>query len=425
MSKSRLYKTLFTYGAGEFLNKLIPFLLLPILTHYLTPQEYGYIAIYMAVMSLLLVFISLSLQSTISVFYFKVDEDALRDIVSSSIALSFFSLVIMQTILFAMNTLIESYFNVDVNWLQILSFSVFFQSIGLYYLTFLRMSNNAKYFVVFQIFLTLINASLSLFLVIALEYSWQGRVLGVVIGTMTLGLFALFQLVNKMLFTINSITKKTIIKNIKFSAPLVLHGFSSWIKSSLDKFLLMGYLTASVTGEYTVIYQICSVLLIFFMMLNQMLQPELFKILKDKKDGFEQRLTNYLKLLVIGVIFISFLFYFILPYLYPLIINGRYEYNNNIAAILITAFCLQGLYFVVVNFLYFYEKTLSVGKVSLINGVFHVFLAFLLIPRFGMEGAAWLALLSLLQFTLSICFVVYKNKLFPSQLKKRAKNELY
>lgn len=415
MGKSKLIANILTFGFGEFLNKIIPFLLLPILTNYLTPEEYGYVAIYSAVLSFLLILISLSLHSTISVFYFKANTNDFSSIVSSSIALSFFALIVIQLILFIIQPLIAASFDVDINWLIILAFSAFFQTLGLFYLTILRVQGKLKHYITFQLSLTGVNALLSLLLIIGLGYGWQGRLLGIVVGLTLLGLVALLQLKRNRLALFKNIKRNVIFDNLKFSAPLIVHAISSWIKSSLDKLLLMGYLTVSTTGEYAVMFQICSVLLIFFMMLNQVLQPELFKILKEKKTGYENQLKKIINYLIIGVILISFCFYLILPYIYQLLIDERYIYSNDIALLLISAFCIQGIYFIFVNFLYFAEKTKSIGTISLINGLSHVCLGFWLIPVYGIQGAAWLALLSLTQFTVFIAFVVYKNKLFPHQ----------
>ena len=420
MGNKKLITNILTFGFGEFLNKLIPFILLPILTNYLTPEEYGYVTIYSAALSFLLIIISLSLQANVSVFYFKVDKYKLSKIISSSIAISFIALIIIQVILLASQSLISRYYDLEINWLVILAFTAFFQTIGLFYLTLLRVQGKLKHYIVFQISLTLINAALSLFFVILINYSWQGRLSGISVGIILLGLVALLQLNRNKLASLHSIKKDVIYESLKFSVPLIVHAISSWIKSSLDKILLMGYLTITAAGEYAVMFQMCSVLLIFLMMLNQVLQPELFKVLKEKKTGYESQLKKVIYCLLIGIVFVSYCFYLVLPYIYQLLIDERYVYNNDIALLLISAFCMQGFYLVFVNFLFFAEKTKNIGFISLVNGFCHVLLGFWLIPMYGVKGAAWLAFLSLTQFTFFIIYSVYKNKLLPHQLVKSA-----
>ncbi len=423
MFSKKILSNVLTFGFGELLNKLIPFILLPILTNYLSPEEYGYVAVYTAALAFLLILISLSSHANISVFFFKVDEVSFAKVVTNCVALSFVALTVIEISIYLLRDIINKILIAE--WLGGLAFAAFFQSIGLFYLTILRVKGKIKSYITFQIVLTAINALLSLFLIIILSYGWEGRIWGLIIGIALVGLVALYQLYRYSLLSFSYLSKSAALKNIIFSAPLLVHALSSWVKTSLDKILLMGYLTAGVTGEYAVLYQICSTLLIFYMTLNQVLQPELFRVLKEKKTGYQIRLKQTIKLLVIGIIIVSVIFYQMLPHIYDFMIGEKYKYNGEISLLLVTAFGIQGVYFVFINFLYFNEETKSIGKYSLINGVSHIFIGLWLIPMYGTKGAAWLALLSTTQLTIFTLYTIYRKKLLPQEVINETKNDNY
>jgi O-antigen/teichoic acid export membrane protein len=58
--QSVLFKNTFIYTLLQLVNSGIPFLLLPVLTRYLTPEDYGMIATYNTFVGVLSIFVWLS-----------------------------------------------------------------------------------------------------------------------------------------------------------------------------------------------------------------------------------------------------------------------------------------------------------------------------------------------------------------------------
>ena len=74
----KLLKNSFIYILGDVLNKAVPFFMLPILTRYLTPEDYGIIATFTVLVSFLMVFTGLSIHGSISVNFFKMEKEELK-----------------------------------------------------------------------------------------------------------------------------------------------------------------------------------------------------------------------------------------------------------------------------------------------------------------------------------------------------------
>ena len=58
----KLVRNTFVFSSAEVANKAIPFLLLPVITRYMGPADYGKVAIFIALMNALAVFVGLNSQ---------------------------------------------------------------------------------------------------------------------------------------------------------------------------------------------------------------------------------------------------------------------------------------------------------------------------------------------------------------------------
>ncbi|HFU75316.1 MAG TPA: hypothetical protein ENK66_03635, partial [Arcobacter sp.] len=77
------FKSLSIYTTTAILNSAIPFLLLPILTNYLTVEEYGLLSIIQIFIIFTIPFISINIQSTLQLEYHELDEKQFAVWVSS------------------------------------------------------------------------------------------------------------------------------------------------------------------------------------------------------------------------------------------------------------------------------------------------------------------------------------------------------
>ena len=75
LKQSVLFKNTFIYTLLQLINKGIPFLLLPILTRYLTTNDYGMIATYNTFVGILAIFIGLSMPGAVGVNYFQLKKE--------------------------------------------------------------------------------------------------------------------------------------------------------------------------------------------------------------------------------------------------------------------------------------------------------------------------------------------------------------
>ena len=93
------------YTISNLLNAAVPFLLLPLLTNFLTPAEYGIVAMFQVLMNGLLPFTGFSLDGAISRQYFDRDKTDFSNYVTNSLYVLLVSTGIVAILFIASNML--------------------------------------------------------------------------------------------------------------------------------------------------------------------------------------------------------------------------------------------------------------------------------------------------------------------------------
>ena len=106
MSIASLGKQSLVYGFGHILARLGTFLLLPLLTHSLTPKEYGIISIIYIFIGFAMTFYRYGMDTALMKFY--IDEDYQKSYFSSIFMLQLLTSILLSSLLIIFKTPIES-----------------------------------------------------------------------------------------------------------------------------------------------------------------------------------------------------------------------------------------------------------------------------------------------------------------------------
>lgn len=181
---------------SNILNAVIPFLLLPILTRYLSPSEYGQIAMFQTLLSGIGTFIGLNAVGSANRKFYDSDINAqvLKQFNGSCVQIliisSFISFI---AIIFFKNQLSE-FLSIPISWILV--------SILISALTFIilmrlgqwQIRNQAKWFGVLQVSNSLINMLISLVFIIILNKGAQGRIDAQIFTSVFISIIALYWL---------------------------------------------------------------------------------------------------------------------------------------------------------------------------------------------------------------------------------------
>ncbi len=407
---NKVFRNTLIYILASGFNAAIPFFILPVLTAYLTPQEYGVVATFMVFNSIFLIAIGVEQYNYVSVnFYSKTPED-IRIYVSNIIMVSFLIFVFFLIISISLSSYFLTIGGVSIQWIVLSVIVAFFQFLSQLGLTLWQLKNEAVRYGLYQVLHSLVNYTLSIFLIAHFGLGESGRILGIMLAAVLFGSYSIFYIAKQKLIAWN-FSFKDIKSSLVYSLPLVPHAFAGWINTASDRLILNHYSGVSETGIYAIYYQIAMVISLVASSFNRAFIPYIFKTLTQGGEEGKRKLVRYTYYYFGALLTLSLFLAFATPAILKLLVNEEYHQSERIIYWVIAGFTADGLYFGVINYLFYSKKTAQVSYITFSSCVIHLVASFLLVPKVGMAGAAYSTAISYI-FTFVVAWIV-SNRLFP------------
>jgi O-antigen/teichoic acid export membrane protein len=306
----------------------------------------------------------------------------------------------------------------------LLLFKLNFQLIGLFFcffqifynviLEFYRLEERALEYGMLTATWIITNLLLTLIFCVKLDYGWEGRVFVQLFVSIPFFIYSLFILYKRAYIYFGIPPRAHFKELLNFGVPLIPHNSSVWMRQGLDRYFINFYYGAAVVGSYSLAYNFAGLIMMLGTAFNSSNSVFIYKALREDNDETKSkliRLTLYsiLFFLISTLVAIISIFLFI-KYLAP-------KYNDAIPFII--PLCLMGffqcLYYLFVNYLFYYSKTKGLMLITFGVSLLHVLLAFLLV-KYSSLFLAYIGLFS--TFLICILVVIYSNKIYPFIKKK-------
>lgn len=389
----KLFKDSFVYILGDVLNKAVPFFMLPVLTRYLTPEDYGIISVFTVLVSILAVFTGLSIHGAINANFFKMQKNELKIFIGNCLIILHISTVIVCIVVYLLHPAILERLALEVEWLvvaTVLAFAQFLTTINL--LLWMAEQRPIPYSV-YQLSQTFIVAVLSLLLIIGFGMKWEGQLLATTIGTLFFSGISFIFIIKRGYLTFQP-NREHIKDALKFGIPLIPHTLGAWVSTGADRLMLMSVLGATATGIYVVGYQISMIISVLVTAFNKAWTPYLFKTLSNKptiKNKKEIILFTYIYF--IGLLVFVICFAYVAELLIPYFLGEKFIASTYFIRYLAIAFAFQGMYFMVTNYIFYVKRTHILAYVTFSTAILHLVLLYLFINLNGAVGAAQASML--------------------------------
>lgn len=383
---SSLFKASGIYTFGTILNSAIPFFLLPILTRYLTPEEYGIVSMFSILSSIVGVFTGLSVHGAIHRVFYDRERFNFKEYVYNCLIILFVSSFIVLLIVEIFKDYISQVSGVPANWLWLLVLMSFFQFAILSLLSIYQGQMQAKKYIFIQITQSLMNMSLSLLFVVILLMHWQGRIIGQALAIVIIGILALTILFKKWTFFKLNLTY---IKHaLNFGIPLIPHTIGGMLMVMTDRIIINNLLGLKEVGVYTVGLQIGMIIGILADSFNKAYAPWLFSKLNENNDRTKIKIVKFTYLYFILISFFAIFIGFLSPYILKYLVGNKFTDSSSVILWIALGNAFNGMYYMVVNYLFYVYKTNILTWITLINGVINVPLTYYMVKINGIVGAS-------------------------------------
>lgn len=370
------------YSVSKLFSQGINAISAIIFVRLLTTEEYGYVSVYMAWVSIITMFIALRTDGTIQIAKTKYGKEKLDEYCSSALTLSILFFCFLGIVILFFMVIQKSIFTKPI-WYVVL---LIMHSMGSACLNF----RSAYYAVTKEAFKdlmvsvlvsTLSLLSALLFVSILPEDKYIGRIGGFAISNILMGILFVCLMLKKGRCYFN---KEYFHFCIKLSLPLIFSGISSIVISQADRLMLEKMKGAEETAIYSFGYNIILPISILWYSLNHAWTPEYHEMMKEGNvDKVKKHSNNYI------FVFTCLSAEYVLISNEILSVLGTKEYYTAKTILPLIALCyyLQFLYTFPINYEFFKGNTKLLGIATTLSAIINIAMNAVLIPRYAMVGA--------------------------------------
>ncbi len=399
-----MIKNSFIYLFSSILNKLTPFLLIPILTRFLTPSEYGLVALYQVAITFGVAICGFGLHLNIAKAYPVMDSESF-----GKFNFNVFLILLISSSFGLMACLFLSgiknvWYGIESYWwctIPLVSFAIM---LFLFVQTIFRACGKPWLYATFELGSTLLNLTISLLLVIVYSLGWQGRATGVMVAPLLMGVAALLFMKNRR-WLISSINKTDLRNIMQFSLPLLPHAISSALIAVSDRFFLESMVGKSELGLYSVGYSFGMVIMLVTDAFAKAWTPWFLRTINEPLPGSRRKIVFYIYCFLIALVIGVPVYIVIASIALPYVVGGDFVDAISFIPVISVGYLFFGIYQLFFPFLVTTSSTKILGFISTFGAFINISLNFILIPIYGSIGAAWATLFAYFIVAILVIFV--------------------
>lgn len=382
---------LYTFSA--LLVKAFGFLLLPVYTLFLSPEDYGITNLVNSFNGVATYVVAFSLYSAVFRFYadYKEDKEKLKQFYGTVVVFVFFSGCIFVGLGFILQKFLIEWFFEGIGFYPVVVIALLtliFSSLHTVHQSIIQGMQAGKKLTIINLTVFGLQVLLTLFFIGVLKLGAVGVLLATLIINVCYFVYMVIDLKanNLAVFVIN---KAILREALKYSIPLMPHNLSTHISTFASRVFINNNGNLSTVGLYSVASQFGSIIDTLQASVNNAFSPWFYEVMNQGDDSAKSEIISLSRFLLI---LYSLLYMVIGLFSQEAIIimtTEKYVMAWTAIPILVVAFSVKSLYYFYVNVLFYYKEAARLIFMSTISGsLADIILASVLVPLYGMYGAA-------------------------------------
>lgn len=379
-------KKIFMFAIGPIIGAVLGFITLPLISHFISTEQYGMSSLFQVTYNFLYAFILLGYDQAF-MREFNEEDDKRKLFFNCAFPCFIFAILISIVIILFKDKLAMLIFGDSVYWppIVLLGMCMPLFIIEKFLLLSLRMSENGKKYSFWNVFSKVLYLIILIVLIAIGERSFLCIVYSLVSAQIITSILLLIFDGKNVNISIKSFDKNLFNNTTKYALPLVPIVIINWAMTSLDTIFLKYFSNFYNVGIYTMAYKFVNIIMIIQTAFCLVWAPISYRWKKEEKNN------NYFQSVILIMSFIMvevFLFVMLFKPLIKIIISKPYY-----ESIYIIPFLLFYPVFVTVS------ETTTLGIpftrrsylnvfISIISIVINSLLNYILIPKYGAVGAA-------------------------------------
>ena len=387
----KIFKSVSVFAAVSIISSGISFLLLPVLTKYLSKEDYGILSLFNASTRFFSILISLGVTSILMTKIFKNDKRSL-----SSYFKTYYVLILLNCFIVSVFTgisllFLDDFFGIPKKialFIPLISLGLLFYELILSLMTYKRQALNYAITSLSKFGLEIL---LTFLFVVVLFYNWEGRVGALIIAIIFINLISLRYLKKEKLLS-GKLDVKKLKEMVLFGAPFLMFDFSTIVLNLSDRFFIEHFLGLSETGIYGIGSLVGSLVLIAVNALLNVFRPIIYEKIKNypqEKTSLRKFSIQYLTTLLLTTIFLVFV---LKKIIFIYFIDVKFFDSQKIVWTIAFGFFFWGLNAFYLSYFIFEKTTKTIFILSIFSVALNLVLNYIMIPKFGVIGAGYATL---------------------------------
>lgn len=409
--KSGWGKSIFNYGKWYFLSSILTkglsVLLLPIYTRYLNPTDYGILQSLNSIALFLPVLLSLSLDSAFGRFFhnYKHSNKQLKLLFSTV----FWFVVVYGSLVLFLIFLTSKYWVTELLTVPVFPYvylafiPALLTQLAQLGKVFLEQSLQAQKTTLLDVISAILNAGISIWLLIGFHLGVIGRLWGGMVSAVFLVIFYVFYFYRigylKFIFS-----KKLCRQALKYAVPLVPAMAGSWIAGLSDRLVIAKYCTLADVGLYSLAFQLAMILYLIGDAITRVLGPITMSGLVEDKENVKKKMADYALILWTLMLVLNLGIALFAKEFVALISDKAFSSSYSLIAVISFIYVLGMQYRFPMTVISYYNKTWIISTGSVFMGITNLIFNLIFVPIYGYVAAAWATNVSMLLFTLWLFF---------------------
>ncbi len=389
MRKLKLFlENFLIYGFGGIISKVIPLIMVPIVTRLMPDTSYyGISDMAGTVVSFANAIAVMGMYDAMyRMFFEKEDTEYRKEICSTALSITLVTALVVTVVMILSKDYIAKRFlggEFYVGLVYIMAITTLSGSTNNIIAAPTRMQNKRKIFLIMNVAVSLLSYSISILLLLSGNYIIALPLAGAVTAIVT---EISFIILNRGWFRISKIKKAYLKPLLMIAVPLCPNFLIYWVFNSCDKLMITSFLGLSSTGIYSVGAKLGHASQLIYTAFAGGWQFFAFSTMKEQNQvKSNSKIFEYL-----GIVSFSVTGYICAwsSFIYKLLFTGDYVDGYIVAPYLFLAPLLQMLFQVACNQFIVIKKTWPNMFILSAGAVINVILNVWLIPLVGIEGAA-------------------------------------
>lgn len=408
-----LSKQTLIYGTSTIVGRFLNFILVPFYTNIFPPSEYGIVSVVFAYIAFLNIFYTLGFESGYFRFAAMAEHgDAKQNfsIPYNTIAANSAFLSILILILSPQLNSIAGFKESHVEIVRYAGLILFFDALSIIPFAYLRLQNKAAKFAAIKIINVSVNVTLNIVLILVFKMG----LVAVFISNLAASCLTFIILVPIVINNYTTRRHRELFRELaKFSLPYLPAGLSAIVVQVIYIPIIQALTNMQTVGIYNASYRLGIFMLLIVAMFDYAWRPFFLNSANDPnaKQLFSKVLTYFVAassiLLLILTLFIDDIIRIPLPVKGHLI-GEKYWGGVYIVPVILFAYLFYGIYINLMPGIYLEKKTKYLPFITGLAGFLNITLCFMLIPLWGLIGAAFATLVSYISMAVFIYFVTQK-----------------